>query len=302
MSLIVFDNRTCGYDRFEAEASTSAYLSNAADWVIKFYFMYRGASRSLPGPVHLALAKSVSSADVFEMLLNPFVLKKLLTDVMSCDCSARDLALGTFSIIRDAITKVLHMTLYKEGSTSRPVRVIVITTDINIFRLGNSDLLAEVQLLSDLMSAYAKRTIQLHLMCTLATEVTTAHISAAYREKALGRARRVFSSLPGTFSFSVFPNNPMYFNAEMTAWFASAIRPIGVVVLLPSSGSMKASVTVEARGADLHSHEWMNSFADMRQLTVQSRVPRTGINPLHIKGVNMIVSTPEEDVSRPQEQ
>lgn len=290
MSLIIFDNRTCKYDSFDQEASTASYLTNSAEWIIKFALMSRGCIHSVGGSCHLAVAKNINSASLSELDLTQPNVKKLMTNVVTSECSPLVLSQGTYGFIRDAISKFYKA--LKNSKLPHSLRILIITTDVHLFHLANAEVYKEIGLFDQLIGAAPHGNISVHLMCSMVTEVTTACASTTYRERALHTASVAFESLGPYFTFSVFPNSPIYFSIELTNWFSSVLNPVLVTILLPACGSVKASVSVLLKGIDTRSNEWLYSFPDMRTLAVQCKVGRGSIDPLHLKGINFVVTAP----------
>lgn len=302
MPLIIFDNRTCSYDSFETEASTSTYLTNAAEWIIKYMVMGRGFGPTHSDPPYLAVAKNISTARLSELSISSPLIKNLTTSVLTSVCAPDLLAQGTYGFIRDAIAQYLKAQRANSIPSPAFVKVIILTTDVHMFQLANIEVVREVQLLHELVESASQKDIAIYLMCTLVTEVSSVEANIKYRDKALHRASSAFERLGHNFTFSIFANTPINFSAELTNWYSSTIIPITCTILLPSTASMKASLEVEIKGIDSRSHEWIKSFPDMRLLTVQSRVPRSGIDPLHLKGINLIVASPVRNKNNSNEQ
>lgn len=259
-------------------------------------------SRSVPRPLYLALAKSIDTVDLIEFNeSNGQALKRLLTSVIRCECAPNTLAEGTYRLIRDAMAKWDRMP--RSGRLaqvpSNRLIVTVLTTDVSLFSGDMTCISSEVQMIYNMVSQMKTKNVKVSIHVLAALVIAVSQTNTTYREKVFCKALSTFQIIQEYLKFSIMGNSEIYFSMALADWFASVVKEKALSIILPSTSMTKMTLEVHLKGINLFSHEWMSVFGENQILKAIYTVPRSGIDPLHIKGVNLIV-LPATDLKEPQ--
>jgi hypothetical protein len=303
---------------------TSTYRKLVSEWIVKQFINVRSC-RVLPHPVFAALPSRVDAAEVGEVSPGDRAFaRSALTGALECCCAPQVLALQTFGgFALDALNKFVLMAEKRGVSTSSRLSVVVFTTDVNMFSTADKAGIEQgaatfTNRLKELMAS--SRSIDVSIVCVIVSSppgsggsqhraMVMSRVRAAFpgctSHPAVERNNRIRSdSRIGNSRFgalkpiyvSVIENSAPYFASEMTRWLSSALLPGCADLLMPRVGSTQANVMLQLCGVDLSSHEWMEvSLYPTRgasrrrsQLETVARVPRGGVDPLHLRGVCLI--------------
>jgi hypothetical protein len=266
----------------------ASYRKLASLWIIR-YCMIVLPSNSFPVPVHVALATELNAAEV--LLISPadqHAVRRVLEDVLHCYCSQEAISQSTASgFIVDSIKKWSKS--FKKGSMSAK-SLIILTNDVNLFNATKRDIDAGISALCSTIETLAKeipKCFRVTLLCVAASVGSS--VSVSYRELLFNRASEAFSSLGNIIHISVLENSPIYFKSELKLCLSSMLTVRSLTISLPEVNHMTASIVADAIGCDVRSQDLLMKFPSIINFNSAFRTTRSGINPLHVKGINFVL-------------